>query len=59
MEKIQKQILENQLDIMEALRLTDKDSWCNTLHLLYPKEKEDCCEMPERIDAVQKDEVKK
>ena len=65
MDKIQKQILENQSDIMEALKITDRDSFKNTLNLLYPtkEEKEPCCEMPEdanaRIDVLQKEEVKK
>lgn len=47
MTPIERQILENQSDILEALKLTHRDSFKNTLSLLYRKEKEPCCEMPE------------
>jgi len=52
MDKIQKQILENQLLIMEKLNLTDRQSYNETLNLVYSKinlKEEPCCEMPERI----------
>lgn len=47
MTPIERQILENQLDIMQRLELTEKSNWKLTLNLLYKKDKEDCCEMPE------------
>jgi hypothetical protein len=58
MTQIEKQILENQVTIMQQINhLYFRGNIIKSLNLLYPKEQskeEDCCEMPERIDAFQK-----
>jgi len=60
MTQIEKQILENQVAIMQQINhLYFRGNIIKSLNLLYPKEQseeEDCCEMPKR--DLTKEEIK-
>ena len=59
MNEIERQILENQLLIMEKLDCNNREEWKNTLKLLFPEQRDEECSdgLPkEFVDSSSEDE---